>query len=121
MDVTATLDEVDPMSLTAVGQAISRRLITPRGNVTDDQNYGYDLRAYCNRGVTLDEIRGIAASVRAEAMKDTRVASATCDVTFGVGRLAVRLALTLQANTGPFPLVFFVTADGIQLIESIDA
>lgn len=121
MDVTATLDEVDPQSLTAIGQAIARRLITPRGNVADDQNYGLDLRAYCNRGVTVEELRSLSASVRGEAMKDARVADAKCDVTYAGSRLIIKLAITPQDRSGPFALVFFVTADGIQLIESIDA
>jgi len=120
MDVTPDLAEVDPLSVTAVGQAIMRRLITPRGGVLDDQNYGFDLRAYCSRGATLDELRGLAASVRGEAMKDSRVADASCSVTYTNGQLTVNLTLTLQSSDGPFALVFFVTADGIALVESID-
>lgn len=123
-DTTLTLEEVDPNSNTAIGQAVARRLITPRGGVLDDQAYGLDLRAYCNRGLTDAQIRNIAALVRAEAMKDDRVSDADVKVTYVATMRALTIELTLtpgDRTNDVFALVFYVTSDSAQLIESIDS
>ena len=119
-DVTPDLAEVDPTSPAAVGQGALRRLLTPRGGVVDDQAYGLDLRAYTSHGVTNDELRGLAAQVRAEAMKDDRVSEADATIAYAAGKLDVTLMLTLVDSSETFTLIFFVTPDGIELIDSID-
>jgi hypothetical protein len=122
VDLTPALDEVAPDSPNAVAEAVIRRPITPRGGVIDDLAYGYDLRAYCNRGVTLEQISRLQAQVRSEALKDERVASATVAITYVTRSNALRVHLRgmLKDSRESFALVFFVTADGIQLRESID-
>jgi hypothetical protein len=122
-DVTAALDEVDPMSSAAVTQAIIRRLITPRGGVIDDGAYGFDLRGYCNRGVTQQDLNRVQASVQSEARKDDRVATANAVVQFTSllrNRIRVNVTGTLKDSGEAFKLVFFVTTDGAELEESID-
>jgi hypothetical protein len=120
-DVTPTVDEVDPRSPTAIGEAVLRRLITPRRGVVDDEGYGFDLRGYCNRGVTESDVRSIAARARAEAKKDDRVSDADVSMTYADRRLSVQIIITPEDVTrDDFSLIFYVTADGIQLQESID-
>jgi len=122
-DVTAALDEVDPMSASAVTQAIIRRLITPRGGVIDDGAYGFDLRGYCNRGVTQPDLNRVQAQVQSEARKDDRVATANAVVQFTSllrNRMLVNVTGTLKDSGEEFKLVFFVTTDGAELQESID-
>jgi hypothetical protein len=121
LDVTESLIEVDPARPVAVGQAIARRLITPRGGLVDDPNYGLDLRGYVNRGVTQNSMLQLAAQVRAEALKDDRVIDANVIVTGGLRSLTVTLELVLADYLSQtFSLVFFVTSDGIELLGSID-
>jgi hypothetical protein len=121
-DLTATLEEVDPNSPRAVGEAVLRRYITPRGGVVDDLSYGYDVRALCNRGIPLKDIPLIAASMRSEALKDDRVLEALAELRFSLTErsLSVKLTLTLVSTGETFALVFFVTGDGVELQESID-
>jgi len=121
LDVTESLREVDPTRPVAVGQRIARRLITPRGGLVDDANYGLDLRGYVNRAVTPNSLLQLSAQVRAEALKDDAVIDATVELTFDTRSMTVDLTLALAdypSNT--FALVFFVTADGIELLGSID-
>jgi hypothetical protein len=120
-DVTPNVDEVNPASPTAIGEAVLRRLITPRGGVIDDRGYGFDLRGYCNRGVTNADLRSIGARVRAECKKDDRVSDADVTITYSDRRLSVTIIVTPEDVTrDDFALTFFVTADGIELQESID-
>jgi hypothetical protein len=121
-DLTPTLEEVDPRSQRAISEAVVRRYITPRGGVIDDQAYGLDLRSNCNRGITTDALNRLAGSVRAEAKKDDRVeeADATIRYDYARARLPVQVTLTAKDLDEEFDLVFFVTADGIQLAESIN-
>ena len=120
-DVTHTLDEVDPQSNTAIGEAIIRRYITPRGTLPDDQDYGLDLRGYCNRGVTDAELRTLPSAMRMEAMKDDRLEDAGITVTWDstTRRLRATAVLRPRDSVDPFRLVFFVSGDGAELIESI--
>lgn len=122
LDVTPTLDEVDPMSRVAVAQAVIRSLITPRGAVLDAPDYGLDLRGMLNRGLTNTEIRALADQCRAEARKDDRVEDATVTMTYTDSTKTMDVRVVLQCVDpvlGTFDFVFAVTADGAALIESI--
>jgi len=120
-DVTPNVDEVNPVSPTAIGQAVLRRLITPRGGVIDDHGYGFDLRAYCNHGVTNTDLRSIGARVRSECKKDDRVSDADVTMTYLDRRLSVSILISPEdVARDDFALTFFVTPDGIELQESID-
>jgi len=123
LDVTPDLDEVDPMSTVAIGEAIVRRFITPRGGVVDDQSYGLDLRGYCNRGVTNEQIVRLQSQCRVEALKDDRVSDAEVSIRWVAAerRLSVRINATAVDSAQEFSLTFFVTADGLLLQESIGA
>ncbi len=120
-DVTERMSEVDPAKPTAVGQAVVRRYITPRGGLIDDANYGFDLRGYVNHGTTQETITQLSGQIRAEAVKDERVEDAVAELSFDTRMMSVALTLTLSDPAAtPYEMVFFVTADGVQLIGSID-
>jgi hypothetical protein len=115
------MSEVDPASPTAVGQAVVRRYITPRGGLIDDANYGFDLRGYVNHGTTQETITQLSGQIRAEAVKDERVSDAAAELSFDTRMMSVSLPLTLSDPAAtPYDLVFFVTADGVQIIGSIN-
>jgi phage baseplate assembly protein W len=123
-DVTPQLDEVDPESVLGIGQAIARRLTTARGQLLDDANYGTDLRGYLNNAMTTAALRDMASQVRAECLKDDRVVDA--DVTrqdYSIATRSLELEVLITPDSlefGEFTLVFFVTADTVELVGSID-
>jgi hypothetical protein len=118
-DITDELTEVDPYSPLAVGEAVIRRLTTPRGTLPDDPDYGIDLRSYCNRGVTLRELRDLAGTCRSEILKDDRIEDATVTITSSGTSLAVVVQLALaQPGVQPFTLTFAVTS-GAAVLEAI--
>jgi phage baseplate assembly protein W len=91
----------------AVGQAIARRLQTPRGDLIDDPNYGTDLTAYLLDDVTPAQVNAIQTNVNQECLKDQRVQAASTTVTLIANVLIVSIAL--QTATGPFTLVLSVS------------
>jgi len=117
-DLTVDLDEVDPFSMQAIGEAAIRRLTTARGALLDDRDYGIDVRAYCNRGTTLDELREIGGRCSLELAKDDRIDSAV--VTVAQDPLAFTLAISVvitaaHPTLNPFTLTFAVTSSAAVL------
>lgn len=119
-DLTEDLAEVDPFSPLAIGEALLRRLSTPRGQLPDDPEYGLDLRGYCNRGVPTGEIREVAGQVRSEVTKDDRVEDVSVVVTVpSLKTMSVRIDVTpADPLLDPFTLTFAVTS-GQLLLEAI--
>lgn len=104
-----------------VAQSVTRRLITPRGSLLDDADFGFDLRGYCNRGVTQQDLRTLQTRVTAEVLKDERVASAVIDVTISNngGGITVRAQITpADPALQPFTTIIAVT-DKDALIDVI--
>jgi phage baseplate assembly protein W len=92
----------------AIGEAIARRLQTPRGGLIDDPNYGYDLTDFLNDDLTTADLALIQSNVNAECVKDERVTAASTTLTFTGGVLIVTIAVTTSA--GPFTLVLSVSS-----------
>lgn len=91
-----------------LGQALARRLQTPRGRLLEDANYGFDLRQYINADLSPVDIAKIRAGVESECLKDERVLGATATVTLTNNVLIV--TILVQDAAGPFSLVLSVTA-----------
>ena len=91
-----------------LGQALSRRLTTPRGRLLEDANYGFDLRQFVDDDLAPVDLAQIRSSIEAECLKDERVLAATATVTLTNNVLIV--SVNLQDAAGPFPLVLSVTA-----------
>lgn len=104
----------------ALSQAIARRLITPRGGLFYDEDYGIDLRAYLNAGIA----RGtgfafrLGAQIEAECLKDERVETVAAAVTFDDANEKLTVALNGVASTGPFRLTLSVTSLTVELLRS---
>ena len=109
-DLTEDLAEVDPFSPVAIGEALLRRLTTPRGQLPDDPDYGFDIRGYCNRGVPVGELRSLAGQIRSEVTKDDRVEDATVTVTIpSLNSMTVAILVTPADPTlDTFTLTFSV-------------
>lgn len=89
-----------------VGEAIARRLITPRGRLVDDPNYGYALSEFVNADLPAGELARIQAGVQGECVKDERVSTAKATIVLAGAILVATIVLTTAA--GPFTLVLSV-------------
>lgn len=114
-ELSPTLAEVDPLEPRGIGEAALRRLITPRGALPGDRDYGLDVRSFLNRGVPLAELRDVAGLVRVELTKDDRIAEVTVDVTMpsaGALRFAMQI-VPADPALEPFALIFGVTSSDV--------
>ena len=91
-----------------LGQALSRRLMTPRGRLLEDANYGFDLTQYVNSDLAPVDLAQIRAGIETECLKDERILGATANVQLINNVLIVNVILL--DGVGPFPLVLSVTA-----------
>lgn len=91
----------------AVAEALFRRLITPRGRVIDDPNYGTDLRQFINDDTTKSSTMALQSTVVQECLKDERVLQCTCTATLARSILTVKINFT----TADGPFVFVVSVD----------
>jgi len=107
---------------TVLAQALVRRLDCPRGALPDDGDYGIDLRSYLNRGLTVDQVRGLAGAIRSELTKDDRVDTVAVTVTPTPTGESIRVSIAVVPRDatlgGPFTLILAVT-DGGALIEEM--
>lgn len=125
-DLDARMDEVDPMSVEGLAEALVRRLDCPRGGLphdadfADDADYGEDVRGMLNRPTTDDEIRSLAGRIRNELTKDDRVETIHAVVTPSSTGSSLSIALEVtpvDARLGNFRLVVAVTDAGALLEE----
>lgn len=91
-----------------VAEACARRLITPRGSLIGDPEYGFDLREFLGARITNVTRARIIAGVEAECRKDERVDSARVVQaqlpTAADSRLTLRVAIVVSAETLQFVL-----------------
>lgn len=116
------VSDIDPTGLevsgrTALAQAIARRLITPRGRLLDDANYGFDLTQFANDDLAPSDYARIRAGIEAECLKDERIFAVTASVTLTANVLVVTVALT-DAD-GPFTLVLGVSSVTATILSTV--
>jgi len=91
-----------------LAQALYRRLITPRGGLFYDPNYGLGIQNYLNAGLTPAQIARINSLCDAEYLKDDRVIASQTQGTYLTGVLT--LVSLVTDGVGPFPLTVAVTS-----------
>jgi hypothetical protein len=108
-DLTATMAESSGRQ--CFGEALARRLITPRGGLIDDDNYGYDLTSFANDDIGQGDVQQIQSNVEAEFLKDERVIAAAVTVQFvGASQVAAAQSGTVSAPAPGTAGVLVVTA-----------
>lgn len=112
-DLSPTMAEVS--GRTCLAQAVARRLLTPRGRLIYDPNYGYDLEQFLNDDLGPGDLAKIAANIQNEALKDERVLTATAAVV--VQNKALIVTLTIDDGDGPFTFVLPVSLVTVQLLQ----
>ena len=103
-----------------LGEAIARRLQTPRGGLFYDPSYGLDIRAYLSSGMTQAVINEIASRAARECRKDARVLAAAVLVT-PVGTRRLELKIELTTTSGTFDLVLAVGDVTVEVLSNGDA
>jgi hypothetical protein len=98
-----------------LAEAIARRLVTTRGTLIDDPDYGFDLRGYVNDDIDARGLALIGAGVEAECLKDERVIAATAAVSLVAGVLVVAVSIT--DAKGPVKLVLSVSQVTVSILQ----
>lgn len=103
-----------------LGEAIYRRLTTPRGTVANAPTYGYDLSAYVGSVGGRVAAAALPAVVESEILKDNRVASVEAAVTRDVDgsseTFTVEISVTPADETSTFDLTLAVSDVSVDLI-----
>lgn len=118
----AGVGDIDPSGLVvagnaALGQALARRLTTPRGGLVYDDDYGLDCRDWLNAGLTSQRARELAGAVRREALKDERVLDVAVSLAFSQATSVLTLSLRVTTSDGPFDLVVAVSALSVAILR----
>lgn len=95
---------------TCLAQALARRLITPRGSLIYDPDYGLDLTDEVGDDVTEADVMQLGPQIVTEFRKDERVQDASVTLQFvGVNQVQQALAGTVT-NPNPYPEGVIVVA-----------
>lgn len=120
LDLTSTMDVVDPTGTLGLAEAIVRRLDCPRGALIDDPDYGIDLVGMLNAPTTATELRALAGAIRAEVTKDDRIDAVEVTVAPSTSgeTLVVQLHVTaVDPAVGDFELILALSDAGLLLEE----
>jgi hypothetical protein len=98
-----------------LAEALARRLVTTRGTLIGDPEYGFNLLGFVNDDIDARGLALVAAGVEAEMLKDERVVHATAAVSFLSGVLIV--AITITDGRGPFKLVLSVSDVTVSILQ----
>lgn len=103
-----------------LGYALARRYSTPRGGLSYDLDYGYDVPAWLNAAIAVGNPGGgalaaLQAALTAESLKDPRVQSNSVTVTFADKRLRIENAI--DTADGPFDLVLSAGDVSVDLLS----
>lgn len=115
-DLDPTCAEVSGNVLLA--QALVRRLITERGQLIGDPEYGTDITQYLNDDVGPSDISAMAAAIRAELKKDQRVATVTVQIITPpllTGTYTIIIGITGAA--GPFSMTLAANDTTVDLLK----
>jgi hypothetical protein len=103
--------------LTALSQALVRRITTPRGRLLTDPNYGYDVTGELNDDVTTAQAGSIGSNMDQEFMKDQRVLSSSTIATLNPDG-TLDTTTSIATALGPFSLVLSISQVTVSIIQA---
>ena len=103
--------------LTALSDALVRRITTPRGRLLTDPNYGYDIQGELNDDVTTQQVGQIASNMDQEFLKDQRVFASSTTVALNADG-SLDTSSSIQSALGPFSLVLAVSNVTVAIIQA---
>jgi hypothetical protein len=101
-----------------VGEAVARRLSTPRGALRYSPSYGYDLRDLLNESVTQASLVAWQSAIQAECEQDERVLQASAALSYDSSTMSLTITVGLLTADGPFKLVLLVTAATLSILDA---
>jgi len=118
---TPDASDLDPYfgvvtSWRCLGQALGRRLITPRGTLIDDSAYGLDVRSWINGALTPTQVADLEALIADELVADERVETVSVEVSLASQRLTIRAIV--DTADGPFRLVLAIGAVTAEILAA---
>lgn len=114
-DLDPVLAEVSGLKM--LGQALARRLITPRGTLCDDPNYGYDVRGELNDDLAPADVGRIASSIDAELRKDERVADSATTATLTAAGVLTTVTVVTPSAGPSFRLVLGISTVTVSVLS----
>lgn len=91
-----------------LGNALARRLTSPRGCLSYDLNYGYDIRLLLSAALTPAQVSAVQGAIERECEKDDRVRSCSAVLTHIPQAQSLTIVLSIETAAGPFSLVLGV-------------
>lgn len=101
-----------------LGNALARRLVTPRGGLFYDPNYGLDVRAFVNAGFTAQQLAQVQADIAAEVGKDERVENPQVTVVSNTQTGTMAITIVCELAEGPFQFLVTVNALTVELLRA---
>ncbi len=117
-DITSTMTLAQ--GLPNLAMALCRRLITRRGGLFYDLDYGLDLRELLNAAVTDEQIAQAPDDIRSECEKDERLLSCTVDVVFSRASSTAKITIRGVTALGPFTLILGVSQVTVEILGLLD-
>lgn len=112
------LNDAMASGLKNLGNAMARRLITPRGSLTYDLGYGTDVRQYLNEGVTRADVSAIVAAIQQELESDERVQRANVtNLDLNEAASSITVEIKMDTEAGPFTLVLAIGAVSAEVLK----
>jgi hypothetical protein len=101
-----------------LGNALCRRLITPRGALFYDPEYGYDVRSFLNKGFTPDQLAAVQDQIAAEVEKDDRIQDATVTVVTDISAMSMQITIVAEISEGPYAFIISVDRVTARLLSA---
>lgn len=101
-----------------LGQALARRLETPRGGLWYDADYGTDIRDRLNDAATQAGWHALQSDIEGECEKDERVRHASATVTLDTASSTLTVSISCDTADGPFVFVLSADALSVQFLET---
>lgn len=98
-----------------LAEALARRLVTARGTLISNPDYGTDVTAYVNDDIDARTLAKIASEVDGEMLKDERVVHSATTAAFLGGVLV--LSVNITDGLGPFKLVLSVSDVTVSILQ----
>jgi len=96
-----------------LGNAIARRLITDRGQLSYAEDYGYNVRALLNAGLDRSALLAQAGIISSEIEKDDRVLSVSVALDYNDATSSLTIDAKILSDDGPFTLIIGISSLGL--------
>lgn len=100
-----------------LGNALARRLQTPRGSLPWDRDCGLDVRSLLLSPLSPVQLAAMQSAISREVEKDDRVLACECALTLD-GNGLLRAELTVDTADGPYRLVLGVDQLTVEILEA---